>query len=213
MSHWILWRSKKKKTPGFSLIELLVVVGIMGVLVAVAIPAYNGYRRGAKTGVIHASLTQIEKAFPTCLAVNTFMGCNTANVNGTLTAQSGATITKDGNDQRVCYFVTLDDDTEGYTGCLDFLNNNTGARNERRLGRPVGSPCNTPAISVSCSAQNATPTHDCPTNKGCVYDVGTTDCMAPAAPWIQNNNATCMGVTTDSQDVQCTGAGVCQTAP
>ena len=41
---------------GFSLIELLVVIGIIGVLAAVAIPAYNSYKENAKRGVTESAL-------------------------------------------------------------------------------------------------------------------------------------------------------------
>ena len=46
----------RKNKKGFSLIELLVVIGIIGVLAAVAIPAYNNYTKNAKVGVIDSML-------------------------------------------------------------------------------------------------------------------------------------------------------------
>lgn len=37
-----------KKNNGFSLIEIIIVVAIMGILVAISYPAYNNYSRKAK---------------------------------------------------------------------------------------------------------------------------------------------------------------------
>ena len=75
----------RKKTSGFSLIELLVVVGIIGVLAAVAIPAYNTYRLNAATTAVAAEASSLMKAVQSCLVNDTSANCIDTTIMGTIT--------------------------------------------------------------------------------------------------------------------------------
>ena len=59
-----------KNNKGFSLIEILVAMTLIGVLSAMAIPAYNSYRKDANKTVLKADVGNAYKAIHTYNAVN-----------------------------------------------------------------------------------------------------------------------------------------------
>ena len=65
---WKLYKSMKDNKKGFTLVELMVVVIIIGVLVAIAIPVYNNVSGTAKTNACQANLRTIDGAYQVYLA-------------------------------------------------------------------------------------------------------------------------------------------------
>ena len=57
----------KKVQKGFTLIELMIVIAIVGILAAVALPAYENYTKRAKFAEVVSSVVPIRNAIDICV--------------------------------------------------------------------------------------------------------------------------------------------------
>ena len=76
-------RDKRDRDGGFTLIELLVVVVIIGILIAIAIPLYLNYRKGANDKAAMSDLRAAITALEQCNSDNSKYP-NTVNADGTM---------------------------------------------------------------------------------------------------------------------------------
>ena len=72
--------NRRCRKSGFSLVELMVVVGIVGVLSSIAIPTFKTYAQRAKRSEAYLNLAGIYKAQKTYHAENNQYGTTFANI-------------------------------------------------------------------------------------------------------------------------------------
>lgn len=77
------------KNKGFTIIELMIAVAIIGILAAIAVPAYSNYTNKAKIGAAIAAAAGAQTAVGECVHINgSITGCD----SGTNSIPSGSSL-------------------------------------------------------------------------------------------------------------------------
>jgi prepilin-type N-terminal cleavage/methylation domain-containing protein len=112
-----------KKQTGFTIVELLIVIVVIGILAAITVVAYNGIQTRARTATITSTLVNAAKSANV-----------TYNLNGTYPAASGL---QSGNGLS----LAITSDNQAQTFCITATGTGYSPRNVDQTGQVSDGPC------------------------------------------------------------------------
>ena len=116
---------------GFTLIELMIVVAIVGIISAVAFPSYTSYMKKSRRADAKVSLTKMADAQERWYLQNSTYTSNVANVGGATSADGNYTMaitSADVNGYVMTATATAGKEQANDTACAVFTLSSTGAK-------------------------------------------------------------------------------------
>ena len=194
-----------KNKKGFSLLEVLIAVGIIGIISAIAYPSFEEYRGNAAKVASDTSASNVVKAFRNCVVLNGFSNCDTrAKLKMNCPSDSNCTEGKDASAGKLCVGISRGTGGNDFKVCVSM---DTGGGESRTYGGNLLTDklCHQTGADVS-SGSGCTNTAEAPYNVGtscnlqtdctakaddskCTYTVSA--CKVPVTAGVCNSNGTC----------------------
>ena len=109
-----------KNKKGFSLVEILVAVSIIGIIGAIAYPQFQDYRANASKVAGDTSIGNIERAFQNCIVLKTFAQCDSLSDLGVACADCSDSVDSNTNPTKFCAAINKTIGGDQFKVCAQF---------------------------------------------------------------------------------------------
>ena len=109
-----------KNKKGFSLVEVLVAVSIIGIIGAIAYPQFQDYRANASKVAGDTSIGNIERAFLNCIVLKDFAQCDSLSDLGVACADCSDSVDSNSSPTKFCAAIKKKIGGDEFKVCAQF---------------------------------------------------------------------------------------------